>query len=157
MPTRGTPPKKRTFHIVALSAILLMAAIALSFGINNWLAERRAKRMPNPVPSTEENLKAGAQIYSDHCVQCHGVKGDGKGQKAAQLSVEPGNLTDSKTMHQSTDGELFWRITVGRNPMPAYEDKLTPTQRWQAVDYIRRFAKPSDAAAVEQPAASGHP
>ena len=23
--------------------------------------------------------------------------------------------------------------------MPAYEDKLTPTQRWQAVDYIRTF------------------
>ncbi|HWF39395.1 MAG TPA: cytochrome c [Candidatus Acidoferrales bacterium] len=113
--------------------------------------------MPNPVPSTEENLEAGAKLYSDHCVQCHGVKGDGKGQKAAQLSVEPGNLTDSKTMHQSTDGELFWRITVGRNPMPAYEDKLTPTQRWQVVDYIRGFAKAPDAAAAHEPAASGRP
>ena len=157
MPSRGNPPKKRTFHLVALSAILLMAGIALSFGINNWLAERRAKKMPNPVPATEENLKAGAKFYGDHCVPCHGVKGDGKGQKAAQLSVEPGNLTDSKKMAEFTDGELFWRITVGRNPMPGYEDKLNTTQRWQVVDYIRTFAKTPNAAAAHEPAASGHP
>ena len=134
-----------------------MAGIALSFGINNWIAERRAKKMPNPIPATDENLKAGAKSYSDHCVQCHGVKGDGKGQKAAQLSVEPGNFTDSKKMAEFTDGELFWRVTVGRNPMPGFEDKLNPTQRWQVVDYIRSFAKAPDAAAAHEPAASGHP
>src|SRR5581483_1936533 len=111
MQPRGNPPKKRTSHLIALSAIVLLAAIALSFGINNWLAEQRAKKMPNPIPATEENLKAGAKIYSDHCVQCHGLKGDGKGQKAPQLSVEPGNFTDSRKMQEFTDGELFWRIT----------------------------------------------
>ena len=72
-------------------------------------------------------------------MQCHGDKGDGKGQKSAQLSVEPGNFTDSKKMHGLTDGELYWQITKGRNPMPGYEDKLTPLERWQAVNYIRAF------------------
>lgn len=155
MPIRERPKKNRTFHFFALFVVFLLGGVALSFGINNWLDERRAKQMPNPVPATAENLQAGAKIYSDHCVQCHGTKGDGKGQKAAELSVEPGNLTDARKMGESTDGEFFYRITRGRNPMPGYEDKLTPTQRWQVVDFIRTFAKAPSAAAANGPAASG--
>jgi mono/diheme cytochrome c family protein len=43
------------------------------------------------------------------------------------------------------DGELFWQISRGRLPMPAFEDKLSEEARWQVVDYIRTFSeKPAD-------------
>lgn len=160
MPTRGLDRKSRTPYFVGLFAVIVLGCAALVYGIANWAAEQHAKKMPNPVPATQENLKAGLQIYNDHCVQCHGDKGDGKGQKAAQLSVAPGDFTDAKKMHGVTDGELYWQITKGRNPMPGYQDKLTPTQRWQAVDYIRAFAPPQQppaAAAPLEPAATGQP
>ena len=42
-----------------------------------------------------------------------------------------------------TDGELYYMITKGEQPMPSFEDKLTDRERWDAVEYIRTFAKPS--------------
>ena len=50
-------------------------------------------------------------------------------------------------MGARTDGEIFWQITHGRSPMPAFQGKLTDTERWQLVDYIRSLAKKPDAPA----------
>jgi mono/diheme cytochrome c family protein len=160
MSNRVPAKKSKVIPLLALAAIVLAAVVALAYGVNNWLEQRRTSKMPNPVPSTEENLKAGAKVYSDHCVQCHGTKGDGKGQKAAELSVEPGNFTDVRKMQGFTDGDFFWRISKGRNPMPGYEDKLVPEQRWQVIDYVRAFARGGNAASAadrKQPAAPGRP
>ncbi len=154
MPSRGTGTKSRRSYWIALLAIMVLGMIALIHGLSNWAAEQRAKKLPNPVPPTEENFQAGRKIYADHCVQCHGEKGDGKGQKSAELSVEPGNFTDPRKMRDLTDGELYWQITKGRNPMPGFEDKLTPLERWQSVNYIRGFIPPPNAAAPPGPAAS---
>jgi mono/diheme cytochrome c family protein len=43
-------------------------------------------------------------------------------------------------MNQATDGELFWKMTTGRSPMPPWS-QLSDTQRWQLVNYIRSLAK----------------
>jgi len=40
-----------------------------------------------------------------------------------------------------TDGELFWKITAGRKPMPSFETKLSEDERWMLVDYIRTFSQ----------------
>jgi len=45
-------------------------------------------------------------------------------------------------MEQLADGELYWQISKGRRPMPAFANKLSEQQRWQVVDYIRTFEKP---------------
>jgi mono/diheme cytochrome c family protein len=92
------------------------------------------------VPPTAEAIAVAKQDYVEHCRSCHGEKGDGKGEKAPELSVAPGDFTDARAMSSRTDGQLFWQITRGRLPMPAFEDKLTDQQRWQLVDYIRTFA-----------------
>jgi len=42
-------------------------------------------------------------------------------------------------MRKLTDGELFFQVTKGRLPMPAFADKLSDVERWQVVDYIRTF------------------
>ncbi len=165
MPTPGpekTPEKRpekksRAPYLVALFAIIVAGSIALAYGITNWAAEQRAKKLPNPVPPTQENIEAGKKIYTDHCVQCHGDKGDGKGQKSAELSVEPGNFTDARKMQALTDGELWWQTTKGRNPMPGFADKLNDTQRWQSVDYIRTFAGPPNATVPQRNAPAQNP
>jgi mono/diheme cytochrome c family protein len=129
--------------VIAVLAIVVLTAINLS---NNWRATAAAKRLKNPIPPTTDAIAAGKQAYSEHCRNCHGEKGDGKGEKAAELSVAPGDFTDVAAMRRRTDGELFWQITRGRLPMPSFEDKLTDQERWQLVDYIRTFAGKSSAA-----------
>jgi mono/diheme cytochrome c family protein len=43
-------------------------------------------------------------------------------------------------MNSVTDGEIFYQISEGRKPMPAFKRKLTEEQRWQLVLYVRSFA-----------------
>ena len=43
-------------------------------------------------------------------------------------------------MHEMTDGELYWEMSEGRSPMPAWKDQMTETERWQMVNYLRTFA-----------------
>ena len=157
MPSPQAPQKSRALYFVALFLMLVMGSVALIYGVSNWAAAERAKKLPNPAPLNEENLKAGKAVYTNHCVQCHGDRGDGKGQKSQELSVEPGNFTDSRKMSPLTDGQLYWQITKGRNPMPGFEDKLSELERWQAVDYIRGFVHPPSAATSGQPAPSSQP
>ncbi len=112
----------------------------------------RARKLKNPVPSTPESLAAGLLAYQQHCQRCHGAAGDGKGEKAAELAVAPGDFTDAKTMDRVTDGEIFWQISEGRLPMPAFKDKLGETERWELVDYIRTFSRKAPAASSTGPA-----
>jgi mono/diheme cytochrome c family protein len=39
-----------------------------------------------------------------------------------------------------TDGEIFWKITTGRRPMPGFQNQLSDVQRWQLVNLLRTFA-----------------
>lgn len=133
--------RTRVFGIVALLTILAAGLLAAIHAARNWSATVAARRLKNPIPPTSDAIAAGRQIYGEHCRSCHGEKGDGRGEKAAELSVAPGDFTDASAMRRRTDGELFWQITRGRLPMPAFDDKLSDEQRWQVVDYIRTFAQ----------------
>jgi len=157
MPSPHPPQKPRALYFVALFLVLVLGSVAIVYGVSNWAAAERAKKLPNPAPLTEENLKAGKALYTNHCVQCHGDRGDGNGQKSQELSVEPGNFTDVRKMRTLTDGQLYWQITKGRNPMPAFEEKLSALERWQAVDYIRGFAHPPAAAHSGPPETPSRP
>ena len=154
MPAQSQGPRKknRLVYFIALLVILVVGSVGLMDAVSNWSAVEKAKKLQNPIPPTDAAWGAGMSVYLDHCVTCHGDNGDGKGQKAAQLSVAPSDFTNARKMTGLTDGELYWQITKGRKPMPGFEDKLSLDQRWEAVDYIRSFSQPK---APATPAGSG--
>jgi mono/diheme cytochrome c family protein len=43
-------------------------------------------------------------------------------------------------MSAQSDGELFYKISEGRRPMPEFKTKLTEEQRWQLVLFTRSLA-----------------
>jgi mono/diheme cytochrome c family protein len=135
------PNRKRTLIVAALSIIFVVAAVATFKSLTGWSAPASARRMKNPVPATEAAVDDGMFNYSKHCKSCHGVNGDGNGERASQLSAMPSDFTDASAMNGQTDGALFWKITHGRRPMPGFQNKLTDTERWELVDYLRTFAK----------------
>ena len=130
----------RKVGIIALFGVLGISALLIVYLARNWSVMAKARKLQNPVPTTPEALAAGRESYREHCQSCHGENGDGKGDKAAELSVAPGDFTDGREMHHYADGELYWQITYGRRPMPAFAAKLSEEKRWQLVDYIRTFA-----------------
>jgi len=141
-----TPQSRfRVMKIVAfLTALLTSAHVAVSGeqpgSTDKWIAPAAEARKKNPVAVTESSLAAGQKIYLKRCVACHGKTGNGDGPDAADLGIDPAKLSDP-AIRAETDGELFWKIMVGKKPMPNYGTRLSPADRWNVINYLRSLAK----------------
>jgi mono/diheme cytochrome c family protein len=105
-----------------------------------WTAPAAEARKKNPAAVSEFSLAAGQKIYVKRCVACHGKTGNGDGPDAADLGIHPAKLSDGLIRGQ-TDGELFWKITVGKKPMPNYGSRLSPIDRWNVINYLRSLVR----------------
>lgn len=135
-------PDTRRLVIRILPVVLAGAAIgsALAHGPKDWPVPEAAKKRPNPVASTPAGLKAAKAIYDEKCLQCHGDRGKGDGPESMMYEVKPANFSDAHMMSEMTDGEIFYKMSEGRMPMPAFKKQLTEEQRWQLVHFVRTFA-----------------
>jgi mono/diheme cytochrome c family protein len=98
-------------------------------------AEEKAR--PNPIKFTEVSTTRGKKIYATQCALCHGNKGDGKGELAADMKLTVPDFTKPETLKDRTDGEMFAIIGTGQEGMPAQGTRLTDTHRWNLVNYLR--------------------
>lgn len=105
-----------------------------------WTVPEEVKKLKNPVPATKAGLDVAREIYADKCAKCHGDTGKGDGAEAAMYSVKVSDFTDARARKAMTDGEIFYKLTEGRRPMPSFKKRLTDEQRWQLVNFIRTFA-----------------
>jgi mono/diheme cytochrome c family protein len=151
---------------IICAAILLLITGTVSLRLqarfpkdDAWIAPSSAKSLKNPVPVSAAGLSSAKAIYADKCVQCHGETGKGDGPESTSYSPLPASISDPQRMSAVTDGELFWKITEGRRPMPSFRKQLNDEQRWQLVNYIRSLAKPPSPANSTSSAAapSGSP
>jgi mono/diheme cytochrome c family protein len=93
------------------------------------------------VEPTPENIAKGEAIYRKHCQMCHGGKGMGDGPAGKRLNPKPYDFTDKAKMAKLTDEDMFKQITKGAGPMPAFERKLKPEERWMVLHYVRTFSR----------------
>jgi putative copper export protein/mono/diheme cytochrome c family protein len=85
------------------------------------------------------SIVEGAGLFATHCAVCHGPRGAGDGPAAASLPSRPPDLrAHHVALH--TAGDIFWWISHGRPPMPAFADRLEPDARWHLVNYLRALA-----------------
>jgi mono/diheme cytochrome c family protein len=131
----------RTLWIVGVLALVTFAcsagsAAAADSTAQKWLSPAPSAAKKNPVAATPASVAAGQKIYLKTCMMCHGKTGDADGPAVIELNIHPAKLSDPKLATQS-DGALFWKITTGKKPMPAYGKRLSETDRWNLVNYIR--------------------
>ena len=105
-----------------------------------WTAPAGEAQKKNPVSADESSLAAGQKIYLRRCAACHGKTGNGDGPDAVDLGIHPAKFSDPG-MREETDGALFWKITGGKKPMPDYGRRLSPTDRWNVINYLRTLAR----------------
>jgi len=98
------------------------------------------KARKNPVKFTEVSTERGKKTYTSQCALCHGEKGDGKGELAADMKLNLPDFTKPDTLKDRTDGELFAIISTGKDPMPSQASRLTETHRWNLVNYLRMLS-----------------
>ncbi len=127
-------------QIITKLAFILIAFLYSSFATAQhaapWRIPKKAINMKNPYPADSYSLERGMHSYQIDCIRCHGVEGKGDGLKAEKVRIEIADLGSDKVLKQ-TDGQLFWKISDARRPMPLTE--LTNDQRWDIVNYIRTF------------------
>ncbi|MBK7597093.1 MAG: c-type cytochrome [Acidobacteria bacterium] len=106
--------------------------------VQQWQAPADAAAVVSPVKDNPNAAGIGKVLYLQKCVDCHGKAGEGNGWMSKGLLRPPTNLA-SKVVQANTDGELFWKITNGKSPMPAHRVRFTDEERWYIVSYLRTF------------------
>jgi len=113
-----------------------LAVFFLGMG-QSWDVPEEAKARSNPVASSPEVIAEGKALFKKQCLMCHGaaLKGDGPG--AAMFRVQPPDLSTREARERLTDGEIFYKITEGKKPMPSMKSRLTEEERWKLIHYVR--------------------
>jgi mono/diheme cytochrome c family protein len=127
------------FRAVAFSFVTGLVLGGTAFAQTPWVAPAAEKEKKNPLPADAKSVEQGEKVAKVNCVSCHGAKGKGDGVAAAALNPKPADWTSGR-VQEETDGELFWKISNGRGPMPPWKH-LPENDRWAVIQYIRSLKK----------------
>jgi mono/diheme cytochrome c family protein len=132
------------FVIPALALLTLIYCVTRTAAADSlaekWLSPAPSAAKKNPIAPTQVSIAAGQKLYLKTCMMCHGKTGDADGPAVIELNIHPAKLSNPDLATES-DGALFWKITTGKKPMPAYGKRLSETDRWNLVNYIRAIPK----------------
>jgi mono/diheme cytochrome c family protein len=137
-----SPPNRAlVLWVLAIFALVAIGGGFALFAVHRWGAAAKANALKNPRAATAASIQNGQFLYGQHCLSCHGVNADGKGERASSISVAPANLTDRAAIGRESDGLVFWKISEGHEPMPAYKYRLSESDRWDLVNYLRTLSQ----------------
>lgn len=89
-----------------------------------------------PVKKFDEvSISRGKTLYENHCISCHGPKGEGNGPLAAEQKIPPANL--KKIVNEVPDFDFFMSISNWKGNMPGWKEKFTQTE----LDDIKSYLK----------------
>jgi mono/diheme cytochrome c family protein len=137
---RVTPKAGSHWRLAATIAVVVgLAFCGVALAQAPWFAPAGEKGKKNPLPADKTSLDVGREVAETNCVPCHGNHYTGDGPAAVALNPKPADWTSPRVQNQ-TDGELFWKITTGRNPMPSWQH-LPERERWAVVRFIKSLRK----------------
>ncbi|SRR6266567_557161 len=120
----------------------------------NARIDREVVKNP-PIQPGEDNLIAGAHIYSDRCAVCHGFHNKPSEFGLHMFPTAPPlwqkhRNSDVVGVSDDPPGETYWKIANGirLTGMPAFKEMLTDSQMWQVSILLANADKPLPQAAV---------
>jgi len=119
---------------VYILLLLLIPAYAFS---QKWIVPEIQKKKVAPFKFTTETQKIGEKLFSSNCQSCHGTPGK---NNFSNITPPPGDPATDKFQLQ-LDGELFYKISNGRKPMPTFKSILSVDDRWNIISFFRSFNK----------------
>jgi putative copper resistance protein D len=138
-------PAWRARYLLAGGVLALIAGLTVAVPALAIDAYPTTYRRP-AVPYMTSSIANGAGLYREHCAACHGSAGYGDGPGAAGLRPKPADLTAAHT-GDHTAGDLFWWLSHGipRSAMPGFADRLSESDRWDLINFIRTLASSEQA------------
>ncbi len=146
-------------------AVLPLVAMVIAVGVvrSQQATDPNAAALRNPVAATPASIAAGKKAYDENCAACHGPKAEGSVKAGVTISIiqeqggkQPPDLTDAAWDHGSTDGDIFTAIKKGVPPtmMAGWEGRISDTEMWSIVGYLRALAAGTVTAAPASPSAA---
>lgn len=125
---------------ILVVAIILIGLFSFS-NTNNCIKHNIQVKDTTANQSTAllERIKKGKTLYEKNCLMCHGISGKGDGSAGIYLKPRPFDISSEKVQIQN-DSTLFYKITVGKAPMPSFKS-LSFESRELLVLYVRELAK----------------
>ena len=79
----------------------------------------------------------GRALFLAHCALCHGVRGDGHGERKEGLDVSPRDFTDPEWRRRTTPRHVFFAVREGLagTPMPAWKS-LSELDAWDLTAFL---------------------
>jgi len=105
-----------------------------------------------PIPTTEESIALGSQLFTTNCARCHGPEGQGT-PRAPSLNVKA-FLTDTN------DQAIQQIVTLGvpGTAMPSWGDRMTDADIQAIVGFIRQWEPTApEVAVLTHPGGGGPP
>jgi cytochrome c oxidase cbb3-type subunit 2 len=134
--------------LCSLCSVLAAALVAGWVGPTHGLAQN-APVLPNPRLPNADFLQRGKVVYQQHCLGCHGEKGDGNGPGAYGLFPKPRNFTSGIFKFRTTpsgmlptDDDLVRTVRQGLygSSMPPF-DLMPERDVLSVVQYVKTFSE----------------
>lgn len=123
----------------------------VAIGMSDYYVASReeAEKLTNPVKADAASIGKGKRLFAVNCLPCHGdisKKPYAPGAVGAKALQTPPDLTSvtyqppiagGDSTQGRTDGSIFATIHFGIRLMPGHGWKISPTDHWDIVNYIR--------------------
>jgi mono/diheme cytochrome c family protein len=120
--------------------IAVLIAVAVGVASTN-VAQQPGGSAKNPEKITAAQI-AAKKLYLRDCTMCHGDNGRGQTDLARDMQLQLSDLTDTKTLADKPDEELFTLIRNGKDKMPPEaEERAKDDDIRSLIQYVRSFSK----------------
>lgn len=113
--------------------------VAVGMSQYHVASREAAEALSNPLKGDPMSIASGKRLFAVNCLPCHGdiskkpYEPGAVGKKSLQT---PPDLT-SDMYKTRTDGSIYATIHFGIRLMPGHGWKLSPTEHWDLVNYVR--------------------
>jgi mono/diheme cytochrome c family protein len=130
---------RKLFTLIIVLFFLSSVGALLAQNANSCSNPAEVKSMINPVKPTADSLAQGKKYYGYDCAMCHGATGNGKGEVDSGEKLP--DFTNADAMKAISDGEMFCSLKTGKGHMPLERVRISESELWNLVNYVRSLGK----------------
>lgn len=129
-----------------LPGVLLMSLVSLACrDVERDLPRPyRSLEVPAALLDSSDALRRGRAVFLEHCVLCHGARGDGHGVRREGLVRPPRDFTNPAWRRSTSPRRVFFAIREGiaGTPMPAWTN-VSERDAWNLTAYVLSLGGPT--------------
>lgn len=150
--------------VAALAAEGLLALIVVAFGAAPVNADRKPSTLETrlfgmalrasvarsvaadaePLPPSQDDLTAGAEIYDDMCARCHGARAGGANALAGSFYPPAPLLPGHRSTYREVELLSIIKHGIRNTAMPAWGGLLSDDDIRQVAALVKRFEGPPE-------------